>query len=179
MITQKRIIDVFAENYKMLSKLAIMTVKNKDASLDVMQNVALILLKKENQLNDIDNVIGFLATCVRRAALNFLRDESRAYSTDPIKFEEMLSNVQSSIATDYIEWVMMLKKHLVSYSPKLQSVFIKYYVDGYPLTVLAEELGMTPNALAQQFKRMRGKIASQSPKYNILIMILSFLHTGY
>ncbi len=175
MINEKRIIDIFAENYKMLSRLAIMTVKDKDAALDVMQNVALILLKKENQLNDIDNVIGFLATCVRRAALNYIRDESRAYPTDPVKLEEMHSDVRSHIAIDYIEWVMMLKKHLVSYSPKLQSAFIKYYVDGYPLAVLAKELNMTPNALAQQFKRMRGKIASQSLKYNILIMILSFL----
>ena len=76
---------------------------------------------------------------------------------------------------DYLEWVMLLEKYLESYSPQLQSAFIKHYVDGYSLDSVARELNMTSNALAQQFRRMRNKIAQRSPEYKVLIMFLSYL----
>lgn len=87
----------------------------------------------------------------------------------------MHKDIYSNITIDYVEWVMLLEKCLVTYSPVLQNAFIKHYIDGYPLDTLAKGLEMTPNALSQQFKRMRKKIASQSPKYHMLLMILSLL----
>lgn len=152
-----------------------MIVKDKNAALDVMQNVALVMATKAYQISEIKNPTAFLITCVRRAALNYLRDQSRAYPTDPAILEETHGDEYSDSAIEYLEWVMLLNKYLESYPPQLQSAFIKHYIDGYPLDTISKELNMTSNALAQQFRRMRRKIALKSPEYKILLIFLSYL----
>ena len=172
---ENKLIDVFAAKYTTLSKYAIMIVKDKDAALDVMQNVALVIAKKSYQLCEIKKPSAFLITCIRRASLNYLRDQERVYPTDPVILEEIQGDEHSSRAMEYLEWIMMLNKYLESYTPQLQNAFIKHYVDGYPLDMIAKELNMTSNALAQQFRRMRKKIAQRSPEYKVLLIFLSYL----
>ncbi len=175
MHNDNKLIDVFAAKYTTLSKYAIMIVKDTNAALDVMQNVALVIATKPYKLDEINKPTAFLITCVRRAALNYLRDESRAYPTDPAILEEIHGDEYSSAALDYLEWIMFLNKYLESYSPQLQSAFFKHYVDGYSLDMMAKELNMTSNALAQQFRRMRKKIAQRAPGYKMLLIFLSYL----
>lgn len=181
MYSKCRLIDVFIDNYTALSKSAIMIVRDKDAALDVMQNVALVIAKKTNHATEaliagrIKKPHAFLLTCVRRAVLNYLRDESRVRPTDPAVLEEIRSDKKSHAAMEYLEWVMMLDKYLECYSKELRDAFIRYYVDGCLLDTLANELGMTPNALAQQFRRMRMRLASNSHDYRALLIILSFM----
>lgn len=175
MSDEKKLIDIFIDHYPVLTKLAIMIVEDKTAALDVMQNVALIIVKKNYDLHDIDKPLGFLVTCVRRAALNYLRDKARTYPTDPTILEETHSDEYSHVMIDYVEWVATLEKFLSSYSPELQGAFIKHYIDGFSLIDVAKELGMTPNALSQQFRRMRNRIAKKAPEVMMLIMMLTNL----
>ncbi|MGE5494656.1 MAG: sigma-70 family RNA polymerase sigma factor [Burkholderiales bacterium] len=175
MYNKRKLIDEFTDNYATLSKFAIMIVKDKDAALDVMQNVALVIVTKGNHVSEIKKPTAFFLTCIRRAALNYLRDESRTYPTDPVILEESNSGEYSRAAMDYLEWVMMLDKYLESYSQQIQNAFIKHYVDGYPLDMVAKELNMTPNALSQQFRRIRKRLAQKSPEYRVLLIILSFM----
>lgn len=175
MYNKGRLIDVFIDNYAALSKSAIMIVKDKDAALDVMQNVALIIVTKADQTREIKKPAAFLLTCVRRAALNYLRDESRVYPTDPVILGELHGDKNSHAAMEYLEWIMLLDKHLELYSEDLRNAFIRHYVDGCRLDTIAEELNMTPNALAQQFMRMRKSLARDSREYRALLIILSFM----
>lgn len=171
----KELIGVFADNYNRLAKIAIRVVGDKDTSLDVLQDVALILLRKEYRLKDIDSPIAFLTTCVKNTAVNYIRKASKTVLFDPVVMGEVHGDHNSSAKIDYIEWVETLNKYLASYSPELREAFIKHYVEGYPLSMVGKELGMTTNALSQQFKRMRDKIADQSPTFIILIMLLPYL----
>ena len=172
---ESKLIDVLTNNYATLSKFAIMIVKDKDAALEVMQNVALIIVTKEYQISEIKKPTAFLVTCVRRAALNYLRSESRAYPTDPVILEETHSDDYSRTVMNYIEWIMVLDKCLEAYSPQLQNAFIKHYIDGYPLDTMAKELDMTPNALAQQLKRMRNTVVNRSSEFKTLLIFLSYM----
>jgi len=172
---EKKLIDVFADNYATLSKFAIMIVKNKDTALDVVQNVALVIVSKAYNISEIKNPIAFLLTCVRRTALNYLRNESRLCQMDPVILEQMHSDEYRDASIDYLEWVMSLDTYLESYSLQLQKAFIMHYVDGYSLDEISKDLSMTQNALAQQFKRMRKKIAQTSPEFKALIMLLTFM----
>ena len=88
MHNENKLIDVFTEKYTTLSKYAIMIVKDKNAALEVMQNVALVIVKKSYQISEIKKPTAFLITCVRRASLNFLRDESWLCPTDPVVIAE-------------------------------------------------------------------------------------------
>ena len=171
----KRLINVFADHYDVLSQYAIMIVKNKEAALDVMQNVALTIAKNEPMIEQIYNPRYFLIVCVRRAALNHLRKELRAYPVDPAYIQELKSDECAHNETDYLEWVMALDKYLEIYPEKLRKAFVRHYVDGYPAEIVAKELGMTPNALAQQFKRMRKKIEQRAPEHHTLLVFLSYL----
>lgn len=175
MYDQKKLIEIYAANYAAMSKFAIMIVKDKDAALDVLQNVALIIVKKGYSLAEVRYPKAFLITCIRRAALNYLRSESRACPIDPAVLEEMRGGDDSHAAINYLEWVMLLEKHLESYSSQLRSAFMKHYIDGYPLDTIAAELDMASNTLAQQFKRMRNKVANKSSEYKMLLMLLSYM----
>lgn len=175
MYNKRKLIDIYTDNYVTLTKAAIMIVKDKDAAMDVLQNVALVIVTKANRIKEIKKPNAFLLTCVRRAALNYLREESRACPTDPVILEEIHSDKYSHAAMDYLEWVMMLDKYLESYSLQLRSAFIKHYVDGYPLDTVAKEFNMTPNALAQQFRRMRYRIAQKTTELRVQLIILSFM----
>jgi DNA-directed RNA polymerase specialized sigma24 family protein len=79
--SENKLIDVFAAKYTTLSKFAIMIVEDKDAALDVMQNVALVIATKAYEISEIKKPTAFLITCVRRAALNYLRNQSRVSLT--------------------------------------------------------------------------------------------------
>ena len=172
-LSDAKLIDIFVQNYDKLSITAIMILKDKDAAWDVMQSVAVVLLKKEYSIEEIQKPMAYLATCVRRATLNYLRDESRSYSTDPTLLESINHDMDSYKAIDYLEWTDSLNSYLENYSSELKDAFIRHYVDGYPLAQIAGELGMTPNALSQQFKRMRNHIKAQSPSLLALLLTLS------
>lgn len=175
MHNENKLLEIFVNKYSILSKFAIMIVKDEDAALDVIQNVALIIAAKSYHLSEIKKPTAFLITCVRRAAFNYLREESKTYPTDPSELAGMHGGEYSRAALDYLEWVIMLKKYLEPYSPQLQNAFIKHYVDGYPLDTVAEDLNMAPNSLAQQLRRMRKKTAQKSPEIKVLLMLLSYL----
>lgn len=173
----KKIIGVFADNYDRLAKVAIRVLGDKETALDALQDVALILLRKGYRQDEIHYPIAFLTTCVKNAALTYIRKASKTVLCDPAVMGEMNDDPYSSTSLDYIEWVETLNRYLSTYSPEYREAFIKHYIEGYPLKILGEELGMTPNALSQQFKRMRDKIADQSPTFLLLIMFLP-LFTG-
>ena len=172
-MSDTKLIDIFVQDYDKLSITAIMILKDKDTAWDVMQNVAVVLLKKENSIEEIRKPMAYLATCVRRATLNYLRDESRSYSTDHTLLESINHDMDSYKAIDYLEWADSLNSYLENYSSELKDAFIRHYVDGYPLAQIAGELGIRPNALSQQFKRMRNHIKAQSPSLLALLLTLS------
>jgi RNA polymerase sigma-70 factor (ECF subfamily) len=171
----RKLVNIFADQYTTLSKFAIMIVKDKDAALDVLQTVALAIVKKDFSISEIEKPTAFLIVCVRRAALNYLRKESRIYPTDPAIIHDYQSDGNAQTAMDYLEWVMALDKYLEKYPEGLRKAFVRHYVDGYPADIVARELNMTPNALAQQFKRMRKKIEQKSHEHKTLLLFLSYL----
>jgi RNA polymerase sigma factor (sigma-70 family) len=166
------IVEYFSNHYRDYLKFALTITHNLEGAQDVLQNVALVLCRKADELKNLKSPAGYLTVCVRRAALDYLRSVARMSAADPNFFANLHSNA-SECAQSYIEWVMVLEKHLEHYPEEMRKAFIAFYLDGYALEQVAAQVGLSVNALSQQFKRMRMRLAKQAPMLSTLIMLLS------
>ena len=76
--------------------------------------------------------------------------------------EETLQHSTVEAAYDYSEWVLSIDRQLCKYSEEMRHAFIDHYLNGKSLADLAGELGITVNALAQRFRRMRETLAAEA-----------------
>jgi hypothetical protein len=111
-LDRETILEYFERKYRSLLKLAVMMVKNTDAAQDVLHDVAVVLLTKQRELEDVEDNAGFLAVCIRRTVLNYFRKNARCDVQDPVILAEICMYPESSVCYDYIEWVISLDKHL-------------------------------------------------------------------
>lgn len=156
-------------------KLALMVVKDVNAAQDVLHNVAVVLLTKQRELADVEHYAAFLAVCIRRAALNYLRKSAREEARDPADLAELCGCANDGSAYDYIEWVASLEGYLAMYDAQMRGAFVRHYIDDIPLETIAGTLGITPNALSLRFKRMRRTLAKNVPHSLGHVDILSLL----
>ncbi|HWS28656.1 MAG TPA: sigma-70 family RNA polymerase sigma factor [Clostridia bacterium] len=170
---ESEIIAYFAEHYEEYLKLAFMVTRDFYGAQDVLQNVALSLCRQHGDMEDIKNPGGFLSVCVRQAAISYIRKTARALPVDPTILNGRRAD--DTVAQSYVEWTIVLDKHLASYSQNLRQAFVAFYLDGYSLEQSATLAKMSPNALSQQFKRMRTRLARQSPILHTLMTLLSLL----
>mgnify|MGYP000859446928 CR=1 FL=1 len=152
-----------------------MIVKDADAAQDVLHDVAVVLLTKQRELEDVEYNAGFLAVCIRRTALNYFRKNARCDVQYPVILAEICMDPESSVCYDYIEWVISLDKHLSKFSSEMRKAFIEHYLDNVPIEDIAEKLGITANALSLRFSRMRETLAGNAPGMLRHLMVLSFL----
>ena len=152
-----------------------MMMKEPYAAEDVLQDVAVVLWKKQRELEDVEDPAAFLAACIRRAALNYLRTNARCAPTDPEILAGVCVHPDSDISYEYVEWVISLERHLKKYKPELRKAFIEHYLDNVPLEMIAQKLGITTNALSQRFMRMRETLAAEAPSMLRQINVLALL----
>lgn len=169
------IVEYFEKNYRRLLKIALMMVKDVYTAQDVLHNVAVVILKKQGELDDVEHYGSYLALCIRRAALNHFRRAARTVATDPDMLSEILLHPDSESAYEYVEWVVALDQQLEGFAPEMRRAFTDHYLDDIPIESLAANLGITPNALSLRFKRMRAALAAHAPSMLRHMSILSLL----
>lgn len=172
---RESILEYFVSNYRRLLKIALMMVKNVDIAQDVLHNVAVVILKKQGELDDVEHYGSYLALCIRRAALNYFRRAARTVATDPDTLSEILFHPDSESAYEYVEWIVALNQQLEGFAPEMRQAFTDHYLDDIPVESLAASLGITPNALSLRFKRMRMSLAEHAPSMLRHMRILSLL----
>lgn len=82
--------ECFVMKYDELVELAVMIVGDVAIAQDILHEVVINLLTKEDELNDVNNYLGFITVCIRRAALNYYRKNSRTEAHDPATMAEVL-----------------------------------------------------------------------------------------
>ena len=162
------VIEYFERNYKSLLLCAVMMIKDVDRAQDILHNVVVTLLTKQDELRDVTQ-------CIYRATLNYLRKESRSEAHDPVILSEICRHPDSGVAYDYVEWVISIEAHLQKYSPEMRQVFIEHYLDGVPIETIAKKLSLTPNAVSLRLKRMRDSLARSAPDVFRHIDVLTLL----
>ncbi len=169
------IIKFFERNYRHLLLCTVMMIKDVDRAQDILHNVAVVLLTKQDELTDLRHPNAYITQCIYRATLNYLRKESRSEACDPVVLSETSRHPDSDVAYDYVEWVISIEAHLQKYSPEMRRVFIEHYLDGVPIETIARELNLTPNAVSLRLKRMRDALAKNAPSMLRHIDVLTLL----
>ena len=169
------VIKYFERNYRHLLLCTVMMIKDVDRAQDILHNVVVTLLTKQDELRDLRHPGAYVTQCINRATLNYLRKESRSEAHDPVILSEICRHPDSGVAYDYVEWVISIEAHLQKYSPEMRQVFIEHYLDGVPIETIARKLGLTPNAVSLRLKRMRDALAKNAPHMLRHIDILTLL----
>lgn len=169
------IIDYFERNYRQLLLSAVMMIKDVDKAQDILHNVAVALLKRQNELSDLEHPGAYIAQCIYRATLNHLRKEAHLAACDPAELSEMCLQSDSDVEFDYVEWVISLESHLQQFAPEMRKVFIEHYLDGVPIEAIAKRMGLTPNAVTLRLRRMRGALARSAPSMLRHIDVMTLL----
>ena len=176
----RSIVDYFSQNYDKLVKSSILicsrfTKNPSSIGEDILHDVAVILCKKEQELADVKDYGAYIAVCIRRAAINYVKKHSRSVPVDMEQIVFDLDNYDIGPEYDYFEWIASLEKHLQKYDPRMRKAFIAHYIDDVPSTRLAAELGITKKALSLRFARMRKELRDNAPSMfrhlSILLMI--------
>lgn len=83
------IIKYFERNYRHLMLCTVMMIKDVDRAQDILHNVAVTLLTKQDELRDLRHPGAYVTQCIYRATLNYLRKESRSAAHDPVILSEI------------------------------------------------------------------------------------------
>lgn len=175
----RSIIDYFSQNYAQLVKASayICSWITRDTSIaeDILHDVAVVLCKKEEELADVKDYGAYIAVCIRHAAINYAKKNSRTIPVDMEQADGKMDVVDSKSEYDYSEWIISLEKHLQRFDPHMRKAFIAHYIDDVPSSMLAAELGITERALSLRFAKMRKALRDKAPsmfrQFSILLMI--------
>lgn len=176
-----RIITYFIQHYPELLTIAVRMTKNYVDAEDIMQNVAVVLCKKEKELEKVKNCGAYIAVCIRRSAISLFRQKAHEKVLDPSFIEGYQDSLLSKEIKhgdseyDYLEWVTSLESQLTAYSQEMRSAFFAHYVDGVPLGELASKLGLSVKALSGRFARMRKALKNHARslfnQFNVLLLL--------
>lgn len=169
------VIEYFERNYKSLLLCAVMMIKDVDRAQDILHDVAVTLLAKQDELSDLKHPGAYVTQCIYRTTLNYLRKESRSEAYDPVVLSEICRHPDSDVAYDYVEWVISIEAYLQKYSPEMRQIFIEHYLDGVPIETIAKKMSLTPNAVSLRLKRMRDSLARSAPDVFRHIDVLTLL----
>ena len=169
------IIEYFERNYRQLLLYAVMMIKDVDKAQDILHNVAVVLLSKQDELTDLQNLKAYVARCIYRATLNYLRKEARSEAYDPVLLAKICRHPDSDVANDYVEWVISIETLLEKFSPELRQLFIEHYLEAVPIETIAARSGVTSNAITLRLRRMRTELKKTAPSLLKHIDVLTLL----
>lgn len=91
------VIKYFERNYRHLLLCTVMMIKDVDRAQDILHNVVVTLLTKQDELRDLRHPDpgAYVTQCIYRATLNYLRKESRSEAHDPVILSEICRHPDS------------------------------------------------------------------------------------
>lgn len=168
----KILINEFICAYDELKIFAVTLAYNENDALDLMQDLAEILLIKGEELQDVRVPIAYFKTCLRHIKYNKAVKNAKETIVDPDAIDTFNREPQEDFDMTCVEVIEWLKIQLASSPPEIREAFIKYHIDGYPLEQVAEDLNIAPNTLSQKFSRMRRKLKQGSSVLYMAFLML-------
>jgi len=163
------------ENYYDLKKIATMITGDTQIAEEVLHNTAVTLLRRRDLLRDVNEPTAYIAVCLRRATINYLRDGANFRKVILLDSTEHLADSKSSKPYCYAEWIIFLDRALEAYPDADREAFRRHYLEDIPIEDIAPGLGLSPNALSKRFAKMRRSIAAKNPSLLQQIEVLVLL----
>jgi RNA polymerase sigma factor, sigma-70 family len=153
----------YRDNYAALCVQACGITGNAQDAEDVMQAVLLHLLECPERITSARNLRSFLQIAVRNRALDLLRRQGRHIPMEESAFAQ-ISSESATRQMDEMLCALALRKCLAGQPEALREAFIAHVLYDARIKELANELGVTPNTLSQQFRRIKKSIRASLAK---------------
>lgn len=161
---------LFKEHFRCAVYTAQSIVLSREVAEDIVQNVFIKLL--DTDISSVKYPASFLYTCVRHAALDYVRNNTRAeMALEELKSPQELSEVYgdgceyfSGDEAEHLERVRKLFSAIEQLPPKTRDVVKMVYLEGYSYREAAEVLSVSlatvKSHMYQSFKMLREKMTS-------------------
>ncbi len=165
-----RIFETYEKYYNELLRLAVGIMGNLPDAEDVMQDLGIAIIEKEEKFKVANNIRAFLRAAVINLSKDKYRKNKRESSIVLDLFPESNINITEKGLVS-LEERELLEKILSNYSLKDRETFLRYFVEGYSVRELAIMLGVKEKALSQKLLRMRKKVAKEYLLFIIFLFI--------
>lgn len=171
---KKAIIDAFSKYREDLERYAVSLTGNTEEAKDLVSDLCIALLERDADAEEIRFPKAFFNTSLRHMVYNSSLRKSRCVEIDPTGTE--LNSIIKYGADDmaHIEFLLSLNKELAKYPPDLAEAFYMRYLDDYPLHEVARQMRISPNTLAQKFKRLRKALSSSDMRLWLTVTTFIF-----
>ena len=164
-MNRQGIIELYIENLNPLRAYAYSVVHNADDADDVVQELAVQLIKALDAGTEIRSPKSFLYRCTRNLAISLLRKRHDTPTSDDALAS---AEVYQEPGFEQAEINLALEQYVRAWAPEMKEAFIRHYFEHEPIKDIAKDLGIEPATLRTRFMRMRKQI----PKSAFLTLIL-------
>lgn len=140
---EKAAIELFQEHFEHLVIVADHYVHSVSIAEDIVQDLFLKLWEK-NRLTNATR--GFLYTCARNFAINYLRDSSSKMTLHELTSDVYILDDQEE-ELNYMNRLEEVYKAIESLPPQCKTVLKMIYFENKRYTEVAEELGVSVNTV--------------------------------
>lgn len=165
-MNKQAMIELYIENLNSLRAYAYSVVHNADDADDVVQELAVRIIKVADAGAEIRAPKTFLFHCTRNLAIDLLRKKHDTPTSD-----EVLETAGSYEESGYekAEIDLALEQYIRKWSPEMKEAFIRHYFEYEPIKSIAKDLGVEETTLRARFLRMRRQIPKNA-FFTLLVM---------
>ena len=161
--TMEQFESIFRQHERLVFRAAYRVTGNPDDAEDVLQNVFLRLLRREDALDLGQNPKGYLHRAAINAALDLLRSRKSAKS---VSLEDVAippsdkapGPEDRQAASEIREW---LRRAVASLNATAAEMFTLRYFEGYGNKDIAEMMGTTQGTVAVTLHRTRSRLQEE------------------
>jgi RNA polymerase sigma-70 factor, ECF subfamily len=141
--------------------IAAVRTRDPDCAKDLAQEVLLAVLKalRAGQIRDGERLSAFVQGTARNLINNYLRSRSRHPTVDIETVDPPSADPVESLEAS--ERQRLMRQELAKYSVTDQKILMLSLVDGHPLSVVAERLNLSHDAVRARKSRLIRKISKK------------------
>lgn len=145
----RELFNVFAER---LTHFAFSITRNKDASIEIMDEVFIKVWRNRSYLPEVNNITTYLYTATKNTSLNYLSKKANEQITKPFDFLTVVLQANTSPEQDLISAEIMKKiqSAVEELPPKCKIIFKLVREDGLKYKEVAEILNIAENTVDAQ-----------------------------
>lgn len=145
----RHLFDLFAER---LTYFAFSITKDRDASIQIMDEVFVKIWKNPARLAEVDNLTTYLYTAVKNTALNYLSKKANETITKPLDYVDIALGTNETPEQSMIssEIFRKIQEAVNSLPPKCKIIFKLVREDGLKYKDVAEILNISVNTVDAQ-----------------------------
>jgi RNA polymerase sigma-70 factor (family 1) len=150
--SQKAFKDLYDCYSKRLVDFAYAIVKQRDASLETVDEVFIKIWKHKEHIREVSNIRVYLYTAVKNTSLNYLSRKAKEQQTEPFDFINIQLNEESSPEQRLItsEIYQKIKTAINDLPPRCKMIFKLVREDGLKYKEVAAILNITENTVDAQ-----------------------------